>query len=579
MGAALRLACTALVGGCGRWSARKQLLGLALALLLPAWSAPANAQRPQGVVVTEEFEAKAAQRNRRSSAPINLPKFADTGSAAATAPLFKLKSVSVVGDRAIPRKEIVNSYANYIGRSVSQKDLGDISAAVTSLYRDKGFALSRAFFPPQDIDNGRIQLKVVEGYVEEASIEALDDDWLIAREMLAEVKEERPTRLRTLERAMLLVADIPGMRIKDASITEIGNGTGRFRLRVKADFQRVGANVEFDNRGSRDVGPWQNFTSAWFNSVATRGDTLVINAATVPSSPRQLMYIGSVYDAPLGSQGLRAGVRVSYSQGWPDGWQGLVDTRTQTQDYLTYVSYAALRSRDVSLRLSTAMGFRNSDEGDNIGPTYSDRVRTISAGADLQFNDRLRGSNSITVTGRHGLSWLSASDSDPNSSRANAPSDFAKVTFIASRYQPIAGPFSLSLSAAGQASSAPLLKSESLFFGGSQFGRAFAPGSIYGDSGVAGLAELRFDQHLGLEVAKAYQLYGFIDRGILWTRGYDFQSLSSAGGGLRLLLNDSLRAGFEIATSIDTGGLFEQETRFYVSLARAFKNCDRAWCN
>ncbi|WP_457832789.1 hypothetical protein, partial [Staphylococcus aureus] len=82
--------------------------------------------------------------------------------------------------------------------------------------------------------------------------------------------------------------------------------------------------------------------------------------------------------------------------------------------------------------------------------------------------------------------------------------------------------------------------------------RAFAPGAIYGDAGIAGLLELRFDQSLDLALAKGYQIYGFVDRGAIWTRGLDFQGLSSAGGGVRVFLNDDLRAGFEIATPLET---------------------------
>ncbi len=537
----------------------------------------AAAQRSQGVVTTEEFEAKAAQRKRRTTAPLNLPDFGP-GDGASRAPMFVLKSVAFSGNHAVRREDIVNLSARYIGKSVSQRDLAELSAAITGLYRERGFALSRAFVPPQDIEDGRLQIRIVEGSIEETRIDGLGADWALARDILDGVRGERPTRLATLERAMLLLADLPGIRIKDAALTEIGTGSGRFRLVVKAEFVRVGAHLEFDNRGSHDIGPWQNFSSAWFNSVLTRGDTLIVNGSTIPNSPRQLAYVGAIYDRPLGASGLRGGFRASYSQGWPDGWQGIVDTRTHMQDYAAYLSFAALRTREASLRLTTTLGVRNADESDNTGPSYTDHVRTLSVSAEAQLNDQMRGSTYLTVTARHGLSALGNSARDDASSRPDAPGDFSKLSFVASRYQSIAGPFSLLIAGAGQVSSGPLLKSESFFFGGFQFGRAFAPGAIYGDAGIAGLLELRFDQSLDLALTKGYQIYGFVDRGAIWTRGLDFQGLSSAGGGVRVFLNDDLRAGFEIATPLETAPGLERETRFYVSLARTFRGCELASC-
>ena len=46
------------------------------------------------------------------------------------------------------------------------------------------------------------------------------------------VAGERPSRLTTLERQLLLINGRPGVRIQDTSLEEIGNATGRFRLIV-----------------------------------------------------------------------------------------------------------------------------------------------------------------------------------------------------------------------------------------------------------------------------------------------------------------------------------------------------------
>jgi hemolysin activation/secretion protein len=148
------------------------------------------------------------------------------------------------------------------------------------------------------------------------------------------------------------------------------------------------------------------------------------------------------------------------------------------------------------------------------------------------------------------------------------------------RVQPLGGPFSLWLAASGQLSSSPLLKSEELFIGGPAFGRAFAPGAFWGDSGLAGLAELRFDQPLDGRIAQGYQLYAFVDKAALWTRGFEYQQLSSYGAGLRLFVNEDLRAGMEVAVPTEVPAFApDPGTRVYLSLSRTFKGCQLAWCD
>ena len=72
---------------------------------------------------------------------------------------------------------------------------------------------------------------------------------------------------------------------------------------------------------------------------------------------------------------------------------------------------------------------------------------------------------------------------------------------------------------------------------------------------------------------RGYQLYGFIDAGIVWNNGSPIQqSLSS---GIRVALQDEYRAGFEIALPLDYHSFANQDdgTRFYFSLSKTFRGC------
>lgn len=539
----------------------------------------AYAQSNPGVAVSKELEAKAAERDRRRTSPLSLPDFGRSITEAPGARLFRLTQVTLQGARTIPEATLADAYAAYIGRNVSQADLARIAEAITAHYKAAGYALSRAFVPPQNIENGRLVVHVAEGHVADVALEGLDGNRSIAHAILDPITRERPTRIATLERHMLLLSDLPGIEIKDAVVKEMGTGSGRFRLTVTAQFFRAVANLDIDNRGSRQVGPWQSYNTVALNAVLRPGDTLVVNGATVANDPRQLGYIGTIYETPLGSNGARLGLRQSFSEGWPAGLQRTVGARTRTEDYALYASILPWRGRERTVKLTAGFGVRAVEEISRLGQHYEDHVTALSATVDVLHQDRFAGTTVMSVTGRQGLAAFGATGSaDATTSRWGADNDFTKVYATAVRYQALTGPVSLMLATAGQVTSGPVVRSEAFAFGGSFIGRGFAPAAFIGDSGVAGLAELRFDQTLDARPLKGFQLYAFVDRGILWTRNGDVETAGSWGGGLRLALERDMRLGFEVATTYDTPAHVEPETRFIVSFGRTFKGCATLAC-
>lgn len=555
---------------------RAPLAGIGLLSLSAAGLSGATAQSPQARSITEQFEAKAAERARSGKASPSVPDIAASGQEGDTKRIFVLKAVELTGATVVGHEEIRRFYRGYLGRPVSRADLARITGRITGLYRSKGYALTRAFVPPQEVKQGRIRVKVVEGYIDEVAFEGEGADRPEAHALLQPLMAERPTQLASLERRLLLLSDIPGLRIKDTSLKEIGQATGRFRLIVHLHAWRLFANIDLDNRGTPDIGPLQSFVSTAFNSVLTPGDALVFNVSTIPNSPRDLAYVGVVLDSPVDANGARLGVRGSFSDIWPDGEGSLVDTRIRTEELGIYASVVPLRTRQASLKLTAFAGLRNTEESDTSGTLYDDRVRAISLTADYQLNDAFGGSTYSVVTVRRGLPVLGASENgDFDVSRLGASGDFYKLYWGWTRYQSLGGPWSAMLSTTGQLASAPLLKSEAFYFGGPLFGRAFASGDFGGDAGVTGLAEIRFDQRNESDLLRGYQPYVFVDAGVLWNKGgSDQKSLASYGAGVRFFLQDDLRVGLEVAIPLEDRLLSNLDggARVSFSLSKSFKS-------
>jgi hypothetical protein len=66
---------------------------------------------------------------------------------------------------------------------------------------------------------------------------------------------DRPSRLPTLERQLLLINGRPGVRVTDTEFDEIGIASGRFRLVVHLKTWRIFTSFGIDNLGSSSVGP------------------------------------------------------------------------------------------------------------------------------------------------------------------------------------------------------------------------------------------------------------------------------------------------------------------------------------
>ena len=505
--------------------------------------------RPKNVSKTSNrARARTGGRGCRS------PQFARPEGQGDSKPLFVLRHVSITGAVAIPQERLAATYQSYIGKKVSQADLAAIAAAVSDVYRAAGFHLSRAIVPPQDIQSGQLHIQVIEGSITELALKGDGAEQFGVRPMLEAVLTERPSRLATLERQLLLINGRPGVQIEDTAIEEIGTASGDFRLILSLKTWHVFTSFGIDNLGSSSVGPWQSYGTAAFNSYLAPGDSLVFNLSTTPGDPRQLAFGRLSYDVPVGTDGARIGASGYYSEVRPGDYRRLYSDNIKTESFEIRGSIVPLQSQKSSLTLTAAAGFTNATENDVFGPIYADRIRTASLTSDYRLQDSFGGTNYLTVNFRQGLDILGASQRDDDYlSRYGASSKFSALNFWFTRYQTLTDAWSLKLAAAGQTASGPLFTSQQFYLGGIAFGRGYGSAEISGDNGLAGSAELRFDQKTSLRYLSGYQLYGFVDSGVAWNDGYrlsDGLSLTSAGGGVRFFLADGLQADIGAAAPL-----------------------------
>ncbi|WP_369722395.1 ShlB/FhaC/HecB family hemolysin secretion/activation protein [Bradyrhizobium sp. LLZ17] len=528
---------------------------------------------------TEKYFDNQTDQNSRRGASVKLPAVGRSDNGADTRPQFVLRNVSVRGADAVALDRIAATYQPYLAKHVSQADLVAIAGAISDLYRSAGFHLSRAIVPPQDIQNGTVQIQVIEGSIVETELKGDGAEQFGIRPMLGPVLAEHPSRLATLERQLYLVNGWPGVRITDTALEEIGQATGRFRLTVFVKTWHIFTSFGLDNLGSSTVGPWQSYATGAFNSYLTPGDTLAVNLSTTPNDPRQLRFGRLSYDAPVGVDGVRLGASLLHSEVRPGDARRLVNDVTTTDAVELRASIAPVQSQFSSLVLTAATTYSNVSERDVYGPWYNDHIRTASLTADYRLKDDFGGTIYATLTYRQGLDIFGASHfGDDLLSHDGASSNFSVLNFWFTRYQTLNDAWSLKLAAASQTASRPLFTSQQFYLGGAAFGRGYGAAEISGDNGLAGSLELRFDQKLNFRYWSGYQLYAFGDAGAVWNDGYrlsDGLSLTSAGAGVRLFLWDDVQAdlGVAVPLSYRAPDNERRSARFLFTLSSAFRLC------
>jgi hemolysin activation/secretion protein len=120
--------------------------------------------------------------------------------------------------------------------------------------------------------------------------------------------------------------------------------------------------------------------------------------------------------------------------------------------------------------------------------------------------------------------------------------------------------------------------SQQFYLGGAAFGRGYGAAQVSGDNGVAGSLEVRFDQKLNYQYWTGFQIYSFVDSGLVWGDGLrpsEGVALTSAGGGVRLFLGGDLQADLGVAIPLGYRAFdnWERHPRFLFTLSNALKLC------
>lgn len=558
---------------------RMALVAGAVALLADAGAARAQIPAvPLARPPVPEFQGLPAQRNpielNAPRAPVRLqpelqppPLQAQTGPGAAA--VVRIDRVSVSGNESVSTADLTEAFRGVTGE-VPLGRIEEARLAILRAYRDRGYVFAAVDAGLTRRPDGSVDVVfgVVEGYIAEVKLEGdIGPAGTQVLRFLERVVGVKPASTQDLERALLLAGDVPGVVVR-GTLRPLQSEPGALQLIAQVERRAVSGFVNVDNRGFREVGPWEWLAVAGVNSVTEYGERTELSYFGAQSSSQ--WFVQGAVEGFVGGSGLKLRLYAGTGVTRPTGTLGQIGYYGVTTVSGVSASYPIIRSRSMNL---TATANLDAYDGEIQTGVVSrsrasfDQVRTARAALDLQYlESRLipflpAATNTGSVRVHQGLDWFGASrNGDPVTGRSgNENFTFFKVNGEVSRIQPLFAPFEGTMLALqglfiGQWTRDILPLSEKCYLGGARIGRGYYAGQVTGDICYGYAAELQLDTAYEVPFNPAWgsnrftsQFYLFRDfaQAVQNLQQDPDRRLSSWGAGVRTVVSETVQVDIE----------------------------------
>lgn len=274
---------------------------------------------------------------------------------------IEIKSFKLNGALHVSEDKLLSRIQGFAGKSYTLSELEKITSLITQVYREEGYFVARAYIPKQSMSEGVLEIAIMEGnygefklfnrsLVDNASVQAMFDD----------VKGDIIVSVNTLERAMLIVNDTPGVKVTGVDVMSGRKvGTSDFAISTEAS-NPYNAYVIADNYGSKYTGRYRSNVGVSVNSPLGYGDKLGING--VLSSTTDLKNGKGYYNFPLMANGLRAELAASKTTySLADEYEAL-DALGHSTTLEASLSYPLIRTREETLKVSLGYTHKNMED-------------------------------------------------------------------------------------------------------------------------------------------------------------------------------------------------------------------------
>ena len=430
-----------------------------------------------------------------------------------------VKSFKFSGNSVIDSQTLSTLVKPYENKELGINALKEVASLITKYYRDHGYFVARAYIPAQTMEDGIVEIAVIEGSY--GNFEMKNSSHVKTSEVqgfMDQLKSGEKVSTMSLERQMLLINDLSGAQVTNAEVFPGEKvGTSDFRITVSPTNKYSGYAV-VDNYGSRYTGEERLNAGASINSLTGIGDTLTLSGLV--SNTRDLKNGRLSYDRPLGYSGLKGGISASITN-YTLKEIANYDASGQTNIYSAYISYPFLKTRAHTTNVELDIDHKEMKDTSGVtGATELSRKKIDVMSLKISDTRSTSLANrpgqlyaSVAMTGGH--LYLDNAVAVTNDASLNSAGTYTKATLNASHNQYFTPSFNLQTTLKAQKSFGKNLdSSEDISVGGSNGVRAYEDSELSGDQGYALSLELGYKLPSIQQVSHNLSL--FVDHAEVW---------------------------------------------------------------
>ncbi|MCZ8096853.1 MAG: hypothetical protein O9972_02940 [Burkholderiales bacterium] len=412
---------------------------------------------------------------------------------AASEATVQLKGLRITGNALIPESELQAQLEDLVGKALRFDELLDIRQRLTAYYAMKGY-VARVFLPPQEIQDGVLEVRIVEGIRGDINVQtraARVDAERVRRFLEARVPAGAPLDMNAVGEALNILNDQPGVQVSSALAT--GSTESAVDINVTADDRALARfDLAVNNHGGRSTGTGQATASVTLANPMGLFDqaSALVNLAEGSTFGR------ADYSLALGDRGLRLGVtgsaldyRVVQSS------FAALQARGTAYSAGLRALYPVLRRDDLSVAMDGGVDTKRLQDSTVNGETGDRRVDVATVGlSGYSVWFRAGGLTGVTF----GVAFAGGSVDQRNGAALDADlatrrtqGSYRKVSYDLGVVHTLAPDWSLVGTLRGQQADSNLDSSERLALGGPNAVRAYPLGEATGDEGWILKADLR----------------------------------------------------------------------------------------
>lgn len=408
------------------------------------------------------------------------------------------------------------------------------AALVQDLYREAGFGGVVAFLPEQDLKDGVVKIRVVEGRL--VRVDVSDNKQYSTdniRASLPSLRTGTTPNVRRIDAEIQIANENPSKTVQ--VLLQPGAKPGEVVAAVTVAEQPVQRLTgRLDNTGGKQIGRWRAALGWQHANVWGLDHVFATELQTAPQDTSAVKVLSGNYRAPLYGQALA----VDAYGAWSDVDAGKVDTTAGDLQFSgkgtilgTRLSAYLARRGNVDQRATLGIEsreYKNSctiaglPQGACGSAGASVSVQPLTLGYTAQASSESRWGLNLGLVHNLAAGGSHGAQADFEAVRANSQRRYTLLRGSAQLTVPLGETFSFSTRLNAQAAAKPLVPGEMFGAGGAQSVRGYEEREVSGDSGAVLNLEVQGGNWLdGVKAARGADLRGllFLDAGTVANKG------------------------------------------------------------